>query len=86
MELFDTATINTLANSPLLTIIEFFTIAFIVIITYIAIHNMMGHAKPATKMLISMFLGSLAYTLGKLALLTIIVRPYLAQLYYIEPF
>lgn len=58
---------------------EFFSIAFITIITYMTIHAMLGHLKPATKALVSMFFGTVAYSFGKVMLITLIMEPFFSK-------
>lgn len=64
------------SKSSIFPVIEFAAISGIIMVTYIALHNMFNHLKPATKMLVSLFLGTMAYSLGKLALLTLIINPF----------
>jgi len=46
-------------------LIEFTTISFIVILTYLGIHTLTKKVKPITKFLVSMFLGIFAYIIAK---------------------
>lgn len=55
---------------------EFFSVSFVIMVTYMAIHVMLGHLKPATKALVSMFFGSIAYSIGKAMLITLIIEPF----------
>ena len=66
----DAETIRNLSESGIVSIAEFFSIAFIVICTYWGMHNLFNRLRPATKMLLSMFFGTIAYTMGKLVVLT----------------
>ena len=46
-------------------LIEFTTMSFIVILTYLGIHTLTKKVKPITRFLISMFLGIFGYVIAK---------------------
>ena len=71
----DPVAVQMFSSSGLVPILEFAGVAAVIVVTYLAIHNMFNHLKPATKMLVSMFFGSLAYSFGKLVVLTLIINP-----------
>lgn len=56
-------------------VVEFASLSFVIILTYLGIHTAFGKIKPSVKMLISMFLGITAYYLAKLFLVAIFVTP-----------
>ncbi len=67
--------IQQLANSSIWPVIEFASIFGIIIVTYMAMHAMFSHLKAPTKMLMSMFLGTLAYSMGKIFVISFLVKP-----------
>ena len=79
MNLIDPQVVNNLSQLSIFPIIEFTSVSVIVIVTYLGLHGLFTHLKPATKMLLSMFLGTCAYTVGKLTLFAIIVNPFTSQ-------
>lgn len=76
MNLVDAQTLNALSESSIFPIIEFASVAVIIFCTYLGTHYLLGHLKPATKMLVSMFLGTCAYTIGKLVLIALVIDPF----------
>lgn len=46
-------------------LIEFTTMSFIVILTYLGIHTLTKKVKPITRFLISMFIGIFGYIIAK---------------------
>lgn len=68
-------TINLFSGSSLLPVIEFTSISIVVIATYLGVHAAFTRIKPANKVLISMFMGVTAYSLGKLVLVFLLTGP-----------
>lgn len=56
-------------------IVEFAAISFVIIATYLALHTLSSEVKPALKVLSAMFIGTSAYMIGKVFVLTIIIHP-----------
>lgn len=81
----DPNTIKALANSPLFTIVEFFTVTTIITLTYLIIHKIWGIKHPSTKVMFSILFGSIAYSISKVFVITFIAKPYIENL-YIRPF
>ena len=69
------STIKFLASSSLAPVLEFAALFIVVISTYMLLHSIMGHLKPATKALMAMFFGTVAYSIGKIAVLALLVAP-----------
>lgn len=68
-------TIKALGASSIFPVIEFASLFTVVIATYLLLHKVVGHLKPSTKMLVSMFFGTLAYSIGKIAVIALLVTP-----------
>lgn len=81
----DPHTINALANSPIFTIAEFFAITVIVTCTYLGVRAMLGHLKEPTKVLISMVIGTAAYSFAKFFMILLLIEPYVDS-FYVKPF
>lgn len=81
----DPNTLKALANSPLFTIVEFFTAAAIITLTYLILHKVFKARHISTKLMLLMLFGTLAYTVSKVFVITFIARPYVESL-YIRPF
>lgn len=73
----DPELIYSLSHSSIWPIIEFSSISGIIIVAYIAMHSMFKSMRQPTKMLFAMLLGSLAYGLGKLFIITFLIKPVL---------
>lgn len=85
MEIFDAKLIQALVNSPLVTVLEFFTITFIIAGTYFAIHRAFKHVQPSTKVMLSMLVGTVTYTMSKVVIVAMFLDPLLEST-YIQPF
>lgn len=68
-------TLNFFSSSSLLPVIEFTSISIVVIATYLGVHVAFARIKPANKVLISMFMGVTAYSLGKFVLVFLFSGP-----------
>lgn len=73
--MIDPQTIENLSQSSIFLVLEFAAISVVVIVTYMAMHGMFKTLKPATKMLVAIFLGSTFYFFGKLLVITILTDP-----------
>lgn len=75
--------INVLLNSQIFPVLEFSLIISMIIVTYWGMHvGGFGHVKPATKFSVSMFLGSLGYMLGKMAVIAVFASTVAPQTAY----
>lgn len=68
-------TLYTLGGSSIFPIVEFASLFIVVIVTYLLLHKLLGHLKPATKALVALFFGTLAYSVGKIVVITFFVTP-----------
>lgn len=66
--------LNSFALTP---VVEFAAIAFLVIITYLAVHNMSSHWHNLVKFTIAILFGTMGYVVGKFCLIIILVSPLL---------
>ncbi len=70
--------VNQMLNSFALTpILEFAAIAFLVIVTYLAIHNLNAHWHNLVKFSIAILFGTMGYVVGKFAIILLLVSPLL---------
>lgn len=64
--------VNVVVKSQIFPVVEFSLIITMVIVTYWGMHlGGFGHVKPAAKFSVSMFLGSLGYMIGKIAVIAL---------------
>jgi len=70
-------TLQTIGSSGWFPVVEFAAISGLIILVYMGIHTAFTSLKPATKMLISMFLGTAAYSLAKLSIVVLFMEPVL---------
>lgn len=75
MNLIDSQTLHIVGSSGWFPVVEFGAISFVIILIYISIHTAFTNMKPATKMLVSMFLGTAAYSLAKLSIVVLFMEP-----------
>ncbi|MCA9308653.1 MAG: hypothetical protein R3B92_01545 [Patescibacteria group bacterium] len=62
-------------ESTLAPTIEFGMIVGSFVVTYLLLENVWTHLSHPIKMLLSMFVGTVAYTIGKLAVLALFFTP-----------
>lgn len=77
-DMFFDGTISQLYTSwQIMPVFEFAAIAFLVIITYLAIHNLYSSAHQLVKFSFAVVLGTLGYSFGKIVLVVMFVQPLL---------
>lgn len=69
---FNPKTIEMMGSNSVGPIVEFSALFVVVIVTYLLINRTMSHLSFVIKFLVAMFLGTVGYAIGKLAVLTFI--------------
>lgn len=70
--------LNNILNAYTITpLLEFSAIVFVVLVTYLAIHNMRTSWHNLIKFTIALLFGTMGYVVGKFALIVFLVAPLL---------